>query len=513
MFDSNGQFTLECPDGLYLLPPAVNFRLLDASTAQIMWDGYGVYNSYRLHVSAKKLTGNPDYWKGRIDLPDTSYVATNLETGTTYYVYLLASLENGEPSDWVEESFVMNDPTDPCLLTIEMTDSYGDGWDDSKLVIKEGNDSIVYSMTNGKKKIATYTSGGGEMQIILTKSHYPEEVGLKIYNGEQTLVCNIEVGEALILDARALLYQGVACEPSCWISNLAGSAQGKNFSVTWDAENAASYEVAVVRTLTPRPTQLDSAAISVNAKRYNFTGEAFRAYKVYVRAISDKGIPQQWQNILLYQPITGNPPAIAEAATPVELSYQNEGSIFDDAVWAEDDHQNPFPVLLYSFNVADSVQVEAYADLYGPSGEFIFQLYDASLQPVQMGEYISQRLKGDYYLMLIPESATDEYYEITISKEVTPIVIDSLDFTTSGDFTHADIWNYNTSMGTILAYEYSYTATDSMNVMFTVSGASYSLGMAVFMRVPGGEPLSRARGAAGNGEIPGRGDQPDKRTR
>ena len=476
-FNAEGKLTISSPDQ-YLKKVTLNYRFLDASSAEISWDGYGVYDSYRLCVSAEEQTGNPDYWKGMVALPDTSYVVTGLEVGRKYYVYLEGSVV-GEAQDWVSETFVMQEPGDPCVLTIEMKSSYGFGWWGDGINIKEGGAEELITLEDAYKGTATYISHGDSAQIVWEGGN-PPGISFVIRGGDGRIIVSRQEDD--YYPDGYVFYDGVLCTPLCSLSNLQGTASGTNFRVTWDAEGADSYEVAVLRTADPREGQLDSAKVSVTTKSYSFTGVRYHGYHVFVRPVNAKASPQPWQHVFVFESLSSETEAIRSYAEEINLSYTRSGRMMEDAligalgteVWA---------VMAYSFTLAE--ETEIYFDLRSND---IDNYFFALLAPTGSGgalEFIDgatgQLFKtlpaGKYYVSF--STMQDGAYTLILGKSPTPRVIESLDYSDSGDFTDADILVHQ-YMGPMYAKCYSYTPKDTVNARAVANTQSMSTGLAVY---------------------------------
>ena len=491
-FDSDDKRIIT-PPNFYLANPAINVQFLDASSALITWDGYGEYKSYRLCVSPTKLSGNPEYWKGLQNLTDTFYVATGLAAGTKYYIHLEATTQYGEATEWIIEPFTMREPNDLCMLTIDMQDEYGDGWTGCGIYFIEDGDSTFVTLKGGYTGTATYNSFGETVQIVWQlgtygMSGYPNEVAFTIYDGSHDVLYRMDMPQGQYYSTGDVLFEGVLCEPMCSLTNLAGTANGTDFNVTWDAEGADSYEVAVLQIINPTQKQLDSAKVSVNTKSYSFEGIQYHGYNVFVRPVNAKAVPQKWQNILVYEPIPMSETNPEDFAQEIELSYAHTGNMMEDAILAEFKGLGTDPLLeafvLYSFSLEDSTDV-----FFNVSSEtisnFQFVLMQDTLPgaPTKMiatgdGSF-SIKLKGKFYLILTTTEFGD--YSVQLTKAMTPKPI-TLDFFESGDFTDADVWHYDYFGETLPAKGFTITPTDTMQVSFsmTTSNQNYGVGYAVF---------------------------------
>lgn len=472
--------TISVPD-TYIKNVVISYRLLDASSAEIIWDGYGVYDSYRLCVSAEEQTGNPDYWKGMQALPDTSYVVTGLEVGRKYYVYLEGSI-NGEANEWVVMTFVMQEPGDPCVLTIDMMDSCGDGWNDCGLTIKEGNDETFITLEEGSKGTATYTSTGLPMQISWYEGRWTSEVGFVVRAGDGRTIARAECGELYGRPDGYVFYEGVLCTPLCSLSNLQGTASGTNFRVTWEAEGADYYDVAVLQVAHPTEGQLDSAKVSVTTKSYSFTGNPYHGYYVFVRPVSAQAFPQGWQHVFVYENLPLTNFTLSQYAQEISLTHMHTGKLEEDAVWYQKG-DNLIPVCLYKFFVRDStdVTIVTYSDVTD-SYFFLFQENPQTgySDTVAITDLFTGKVRGWFYVMLSTHSDPQGEYTIIMAKNPTPEVIDTLDFYASGDLMDADVL-VHPHYGALYAKCYSYTPKDTVEVVCSLSASSPTIDYGIYI--------------------------------
>ncbi|MBR5677626.1 MAG: hypothetical protein IKX20_05775 [Paludibacteraceae bacterium] len=474
------------PPSIYLTDPTFDFKFVDASSVLITWDGYGEYESYRLCVSPTKLSGNPDYWKGLQHLTDTFYIATGLAVNTKYYIHLEAT-RNGVATEWLIESFTMQEPKDQCILTIEMQDDYGDGWNGCGIYFVEGGDSTFVSLMSGFSGTATYNSYGETVQIVwqLGTSYgngYPEEVAFTIRDGEHTLIYRMDMPEGQNHNTGDVLFEGVLCEPMCSLSNLAGTANGTDFNVTWDAEGADSYEVAVLQIMNPTEKQLDSAKVSVNTKSFSFTGLPYHGYNVFVRPVNAKALPQRWQNVFVYETLPTSMTNPADFAQEITLSYAHTGNVLEDAMLINikglyvDEIGG---IIMYSFTIEDSTDVffnvtsETISDISMVLAQDT--LPGAPLQTIEMGSAsFGRRLKGKFYFGVYAFDFGD--YSVTISKTMQPKPI-TLDFFDAGDFTDADVWYTDYFGETVPAKGFTFTPTDTMQVSLSMTTSNQTYGV------------------------------------
>ena len=457
-FDSNGKLYI-APPTMHMLTPAISIEIKDASSALISWDGYGVYETYRLVIATEQLSGNPQYWKGMQHLTDTFYLATGLAEGTTYYVHLEASV-NGTATDWSVAPFLM-EMSDPCKLTIEMQDYYGDGWNGGGFYFVEDGDSTFFTVPSGYSNTATYNSYGDTVQIVWEAGSYPNEISFIIRDGLNKILYRMDRPEGQNHYTGEVLLEDVLCKPLCSLSNLEGTAEGTHFNITWEAEGATSYDVAVLQIENPTDKQLDSAKVNVKTMSYSFEGLAHHGYNVYVRPINTKGLPLQWHNILVYEKdVLADLALLPEYAQEITVSSVHTGTMLEDAVWTNEGYGD-FPLLVYSFTLEDSTDI-IIRQTSDKVMNYLFTLFkeeNGNISYVDDGSELITRLKGHYYLTM--SSLELGAYRAEVLKPMQPRVVASLDFLDAGDFSDGDFWSHPAA-GDLLAKCFSFTPSDTI---------------------------------------------------
>ena len=472
--------TVSVPD-TYIKNVVISYRLLDASSAEIIWDGYGLYDSYRLCVSAEELTGNPDYWKGMQVLSDTSYIVTGLEVGRKYYVYLEGSI-HGEANEWVVATFVMQEPGDPCVLTIDMMDSCGDSWNDGGLIIKEGDDETFITLEAGSKGTATYISNGYPIQISWHAGRWDSEVAFVVRAGDGRTIARVDYNDLYECPDGYVFYEGVLCTPLCSLSNLQGTASGTNFRVTWDAEGADYYDVAVMQVVNPREGQLDSAKVSVRTKSYSFTGDPYHGYYVFVRPVNAQAFPQRWQHVFVYETLPLTNPTLSQYSQEISLTHMHTGELEEDAVWYQKG-DNLIPICLYKFFVRDSTDVTilTYSEATDPYF-FLFQEdpHTGYNDTIAIGDLFTGKVRGWFYVMLTTHGDPQGEYTIIMAKNPEAEVIDTLDFYATGDLMDADMM-LDPNYGISYAKCYRYTPKDTVEVNYMLKTINYNFRIGVYI--------------------------------
>ena len=163
------------------MPTGVTVNYTGGTTATVSWTSDA--SAWNMMVNEKTIDGT-------ITNP---YTLEGLELGTTYVVQVQAVCD-GSVSDWTPAvSFTTDDclVADMCAVTIELTDSYGDGWNGGKLdVVNAANNMLLGSYTledgEGDETFELYVCDGTTINFVYTTGSYATENGWYItdINGE-----------------------------------------------------------------------------------------------------------------------------------------------------------------------------------------------------------------------------------------------------------------------------------------------------------------------------------------
>ena len=487
-FDSEAKLTINEPE-TYLLDPILSVTAL-GSTAEISWDGYGVYDSYRLLVATEEPTGNPDYWKGVQTLTDTVYTLSNLIAGQVYYVYLQPFIGD-EASSWIKQKFTAG-LGGSCEFTIIMNDADGDGWTGCGLrIIEDGVEEFI-TLESGRVDTAYYQSYGDTVTVVWNKGSYADEVSFRIVDGNGLLLAEVKEGEASYFSDGEILFNQVLCDaslaPECRarVANLTATVDTTHFELNWVGLNATKYEVAVLQKSNPTEAELEAAAVATTDTSYSFVGNEFGIYNAFVRTECPDGAKTKWQNILMYKDTILRDSVLFAMSQPIELGYERKGDLMEYAIASDDE-----AVAAYTFSLIDSTDVVLTfmpTDMsgYGWPGEidvykfdstykFLTDIYISSMLSLDSGTYV---IMPRYYLNCGEYTLSVKEYV-----EPEPIKTDTitLDFTETGDFTTAQDWAPAGAPVSFLAHGYTFIPEDSVLVWINVTSSNTYGGVGIFL--------------------------------
>ena len=170
------------PSGL-----AINYA--GGTTAEVSWTGEAT--SFNIDVNGTVTNG-----------VTSPYELSGLELATTYEVKVQADCGSGNLSDWTSAVSFSTDlcmPEDQCILTFELTDSYGDSWNGNAILVTDvltgkvlgemANENLNGTSGSNENEVNIKTlsvCNGREIQFSWVKGSYPTETSwvVKDVNGQ-----------------------------------------------------------------------------------------------------------------------------------------------------------------------------------------------------------------------------------------------------------------------------------------------------------------------------------------
>jgi hypothetical protein len=153
-----------------------------STTVTVSWNPVSGATSYRVYYSSTG-TGSGSQEGGIIT--STSFNSTGNNTNLTHWFRVSAVNSSGEgsPSPWVSVLPVTHSST-PRNITVELRDSWGDGWNGASILIRVNgvNFSPNATFTAGSSAIRTFNANVGDsVQVIWNKGSYDSECAFAIY--------------------------------------------------------------------------------------------------------------------------------------------------------------------------------------------------------------------------------------------------------------------------------------------------------------------------------------------
>lgn len=166
------------------------------STATISWS---LLDSTQNNFAVAYGTVNDIDSMTVVNVTTTNVTLTGLTDATTYYVSVKAVCGATDQSTWsnaISFTTELCDAANQCALTVEMTDSYGDGWNGGYLnFVDAATNTTVASLTisNGSYQTASVNvCDGRTYNIVWSSGQYVDEVSFDIYNASGALILSAE---------------------------------------------------------------------------------------------------------------------------------------------------------------------------------------------------------------------------------------------------------------------------------------------------------------------------------
>ena len=186
-----------CVSGSYRHANDYTLRVLEAPSCLIPTD---LAIDYTGGTEATiSWTSDAEAWNMRVNGVDVNGVITNpytlsgLELATTYSVEVQANCGEDETSEWTNAVSFTTDlclPENMCAITLELNDSYGDGWNGGQLSVVDAVTEKAYgtyTIESGSSETFTLAvCDGRDINIVYAAGNYSYENGWVItdINGE-----------------------------------------------------------------------------------------------------------------------------------------------------------------------------------------------------------------------------------------------------------------------------------------------------------------------------------------
>ena len=249
-----------------------------ATSATLNWTENGDATSWQIC-----LNGDED---NLIAANSNPFTLTGLTAGTEYSVKVRA-VGSGEYSAWTSVvSFVTSfcSEEDQCLITLDLTDSYSDGWNGNAIQVVDAETSVVlgtYTLTSGGSGSFTLAvCPGREINFVWVKGLYPGETSWVIKDVNDEVITS-GTGTASMATGDVLATYLVDCSvlPSK-PTDLATSAMTYNSAtLTWTENGTASaWEICLNGNM--------NGFVVANSNPFTLTGlTEDTEYNVKVRAV------------------------------------------------------------------------------------------------------------------------------------------------------------------------------------------------------------------------------------
>ncbi|MBA4152905.1 fibronectin type III domain-containing protein [Flavobacterium sp.] len=226
---------------------------------------------------------------------DNPFTMLGLTAATLYDVYVRAICTES-PSSWTPVTTFNTTicaVVDQCLYTFRMRDSFGDGWNGARMIIRQNGIPVA---TIG----ATFNAGAGPVDVQVPLCNgvpielfwsvggtFPTEVRVEIINPFAQSLYNMTVNSAPLVGT--ILYTGLAdcINPECIppLAIVTSNIGINQISVGWNPNGGTTFEVIALPAGSPAPTAA-TPGILATSNPFVVTGlDPSTAYDFYVRAL------------------------------------------------------------------------------------------------------------------------------------------------------------------------------------------------------------------------------------
>lgn len=277
------------------LKPSSLTATASGNTAVVSWTGSAQQWNLKVNGVQRNNVTNP-------------YTIDNLEYATTYLVQVQADCGNGDLSEWISTNFMTSHCSieNQCLVSYELMDSYGDGWNGATIEIVDAETNIKIAslgIIRGEYRTGSlYLCEGRDYNFNWCSGSYDDECHFVFYDLNEEEIFSHDLGTA---PTPGTLYtHTVNCtEVSCRKpKNLEVVGNPKSHSVTlcWDPGKPEHTEWIVAYKLMDAEEYTDS--IWAHETPYLLEGlDPLTKYMVKVRTACDENGRSKWSNEVSFQ--------------------------------------------------------------------------------------------------------------------------------------------------------------------------------------------------------------------
>ncbi len=169
--------TTPCPD--CLMPLGVTVSDVTTSSATVSWRSQDGQSEWLVQLDTNDA----------FTVTDTFYTFTSLDMFTSYTVGV-ATVCSDASSSVANVAFTTLFEGDSCEMTVEMADSYGDGWNGGAVAFYQNNTLMgTATLTSGGSGTSTVqVCSGYDVELRLVAGSYPSEMSFTVYDGGGSVV-------------------------------------------------------------------------------------------------------------------------------------------------------------------------------------------------------------------------------------------------------------------------------------------------------------------------------------
>ena len=384
------------------MPTNLTVNYTGGTTAEVSWTANGDADEWNVAV----IDEENNYKVTRVNT-NPSTTITGLELGTTYRVEVATFCGENNVSDWTNQVSFTTDlctKEDQCLITLELTDSYGDGWNGASIkVVDVLSNKVLGQFTNTNAADAgvaqNYTLAvcpGRDIQFVWVSGSYDSECSyvVKDVNGSEIFSGSGAMSASLNYTVDCTARMTTPTELT--ISEI-GPHSAK---LSW-TENGDATQWMVCKV--DDDESFVGEAVIVTEKTYTLTNlDPETEYNVKVCAVSNtSGIENSlWSEKVTFTTDTATP-------APTDLAVSNITPTTATATWQ---------------GFAETYDIEwAEVPTYTPSDDALWLQYDDDGYTTSIGNstaatwtwgvmYPSDELQGNSFLHKIAIYEVADYY-------------------------------------------------------------------------------------------------------
>ena len=222
-------------DAPQCLPPsAISVGSLGADSAEVNFTTNGIAT----YLEYGPVGFVPDFQQSTgtvVTASSSPYWLTGLDTNTSYdvYVYQMCADSTVSPAFGPATFKTLQcAPADMCSFDIELTDSYGDGWNGAEVQVLNSSGGVEYTLGSAFFTGSSYTETimvctGETFTIeVSTAGSYPSEIGLNVLSNG-TVVDSYSATSATTLGTQMAQFTA-SCNTACPTPNNLTYVAGKN---------------------------------------------------------------------------------------------------------------------------------------------------------------------------------------------------------------------------------------------------------------------------------------------
>ncbi len=263
-----------------LPPSAIGVGTVGMDSAQITYNASGIATWLEY--------GPPGFTQGtgtQVQVTGSPAWLTGLTSNTSYDVYVLQMCSDSTISPgYGPASFktLACSPSQMCTFDIELTDTWGDGWNGAEVEILNSNGGVEYTLganfTTGTSYTETISlcTGGSFTIVVSDDGSYPGEIGLNVISGGSTIDSYTATSSTTIGTQMASFSSN--CNALCPTpSNLTFNAGKNDASFTFDKNGGTGtyvYQWGPTGFLQATGTGLTPGIDSTTSNNFTITGLA-----------------------------------------------------------------------------------------------------------------------------------------------------------------------------------------------------------------------------------------------